>query len=115
MNNEQINNLFGGIRQANVSFTRMAQALEAIDDNICETNDKIEETNEHLDSIGDSLVNIDGSLSKIADALERIANVFELKETRSLTLKVENCFDHSNGLFASQEPESVEEKEKEDD
>lgn len=108
MNPEQIYDLFAGISQANGSFVRIADALEAIDDKVCETNDKVEETNERLGNIEDSLVNIDGSLSKIAAALERIALICELKETRSLTLKVENCFDPSDGPLCSQEPEEPE-------
>ena len=113
MNSEQIYELLVGLKQTNGTLIRMADYFEGIDDKICETNDKVEETNEHLDYIGDSIVNIEGSLSKIAEQLERIANIFEMKETRSFTLNVENCFDPSNDLFASQEPESVDEKEKE--
>lgn len=104
MNPEQIYDLFAGLKQANGTLVRMADYFEGIDDKIGE-----------LECIDRKLCAMWTQLERIAGVLERIANVFEMKETRSLTLKVENCFGPSDGPLASQEPESVDEKEKEDD
>ena len=59
-------------REVNVveSILDVGNALEAIDDKICETNDKVEETNEHLETIGNYLSGIRNALNRIADSLE---------------------------------------------
>ena len=80
----------------------VANALEAIDDKICETNDKFEETNERLETIGKSL-------AEIANALGRIATTYSDAEKKwgnltSLTIKP----DPSDGPFCSQESEESE-------
>ena len=102
MNDEQVYDLFAGIRQINERFGRTANALEAIDDKICETNDKVEETNRKLESISFELYRISEALEKIAttylDAEKKWGNI------TSLTIKT----DPSDGPFCSQEPEEPE-------
>jgi len=99
MNDEQIYDLFAGIRQINERFGRTANALEAIDDKIEET---IEETNRKLESISFELY-------RIAEALEKIMTTYSDAEKKwgnltSLTIKT----DPSDGPFCSQEPEEPE-------
>lgn len=99
MNDEQVYDLFAGIRQINERFGRTANALETIDDKI---EEKIEETNRKLESISFELY-------RISEALEKIATTYSDAEKKwgnltSLTIKT----DPSDGPFCSQEPEEPE-------
>ena len=105
MNDEQIYDLFAGIRQINERFGRTANALEAIDDKIDETNDKIGE----LECIDRKLCAIWTQLERIANAVEKIATTYSDAEKKfgnltSLTIKT----DPADGPFCSQEPEEPE-------